>query len=94
MNNEDRISIQIAPAVYRRLCASLPVVESVLEERSGLGELADLALDRGLSLMLREVIGQGDLDEILLDSIDQMSQESPEFIYAFVANRIRSFVDP
>jgi len=92
LNEKTRTTISISVAVLGRVRAFQPVVEAVVEEAFDIESLLDLVLERGLSCMLRDVIGSVDPD-ILVSSMDQMSVENPEFVYGFVADRIRSGAD-
>lgn len=89
MNEETRATINISAPLLDRVRAFQPVVEAVVEEAFDIDTLVGLVLERGLSCMLRDVIGSVDPD-ILVSSMEQMSVENPEFVYGFVADRIRS----
>jgi hypothetical protein len=81
------VAIEIEPTTERRIKAFQGVVEAILEEPVGLEVLVELVLQRGLRAMLSDVIGNVE-PEILLQSIFQMAEENPEFVYGFTAARL------
>lgn len=81
-------AIEIEATTEQRIKAFQRVVEEILEEPVSEDVLVELIIHRGLRAMLSDVIGNVE-PEILLESIFQMAEENPQFVYDFTAARLR-----
>lgn len=80
-------AIEIEAATEQRIKAFQCVVEEILEEPVSEDVLVEAIIHRGLRAMLGDVIGNAE-QEIVLESIFQMAEENPEFVYGFTAARL------
>ncbi len=78
----------IEVSLQQRIQAFRPVVEAIIEEPISYDDLVGLVVARGLKAMLADIIGSADR-EILLESIHQMAEDNPQFVYSFTEARLR-----
>jgi hypothetical protein len=52
-------------------------------------DMVSLAVRRGLDALLRDLMGSSG-EELALKMVDQLAQENPNFVYRFVADRMRA----
>src|SRR6266545_565160 len=82
------MSIEIGRSVEERIKAVQPVIEAILEEELAFNDLVTLVIDRGLRAVVDDVLRTVD-QETLVASIQQMAEERPQFVYEFMAARLR-----
>jgi hypothetical protein len=70
--------------LYKRVEAFRPLMEVVIESPVDFDSCMEAVLDRGLQVMLTDVIGTTE-PGILLGSINELARRHPETIYGFVA---------
>lgn len=80
--------ITISTQLDRRLRAFKRVVEAVLEEELSLRTHIEIVLDRGMKLMLAELLPRD--AEVLQGTIQQIAVTHPNTVYRFVADVLTS----
>lgn len=77
-------TVQIPDELHDRLHAIAPLLEAVLEESVSLDEAAAIVFERGLDVIVADVIGDADRNALLL-SIQRMAAHAPDTVYGFMA---------
>ena len=81
--------VDISEALYARLAAFEPLLETVIEDEVSIDACAEMALERALDVMLSDIIGSAD-PQLLLASIQQLAARHPEIVYGFMADTMKA----
>lgn len=81
-------SVRVSEEQVARLAEFQQVVNAILDEQLTFEQCIELVLEQGLRCMLADIIGV-QRKAVLLESLQQLSQQHPAEIYAFVADALR-----
>jgi hypothetical protein len=81
--------VDLPDNLQKRLEAFKPLLEAVLEEQVSLEFCIQVVLERGLALMLTELIGSLE-PHVLLASFQQLAAQHPDAVYGFVAETMKA----
>jgi len=81
--------VTVTDDLHKRLAAFKPIVEAVLEEEFDLDSCTEVVLERGLTIMLSDLLGAVE-PPVLLASFEQLAAQHPDEVYGFVAETLRT----
>ncbi|MEX2120222.1 MAG: hypothetical protein WD847_11565 [Pirellulales bacterium] len=76
--------VTISDELHARMSQFKQVVEAVIEDQLEVEPCVEFILDRGIDLILAELLGQID-DRALLTTIQKLGIRHPEQVYGFLA---------
>ncbi len=80
--------IQVSEEQLSRVTEFKQVVEAILEEEITFEQCVALVLEQGLRCMLADILGSQE-QAVLLESLQQLSQQHPAQVYGYVADALR-----
>lgn len=88
----DSIPSRISAELYRRVVASRPLIETILEEDQDVDDCLNLLIELGLERVLTDIVGTAD-GTTLVKAMVQLAARAPETVYGYTVEMLKLGVE-